>query len=81
MSFHFINVVTGCLESTYCPLVATGCLTLFYAEELGQIPGGFTSACVCGMMRVCERPNLSESKRGSLRTHVVLGQLRLPQSY
>lgn len=77
--------MTGCLESSYCPLVAARCLNGFFqTEELGQIPGGYTSACVCGMMRVCERPNLSESERGpvgSLRTHVVSGQLRLLQSY
>lgn len=82
------NVVTGCLESTDCPLVVTRRLTQFHTVELGQIPGGYTSACVCVWDDVCvcerERPNLSESERGpvgSLRTHVVLGQLHLLQSY
>lgn len=78
------NVVTaGFSESTCRPLVAKCGLTQFCQEELGQNPGGYTFACVCWMMCVCEkRPNLSGGgAQGSPRTHVVLGQLRLLQSY
>lgn len=54
------NVVTaGFSESTCRPLVVKCDWTQFCQEELGQNPGGYTSACVCWMMCVCEkRPNL-----------------------
>lgn len=52
-------VTTGFSESTCRPLVVKYGLTQFCQEEMGQNPGGYTSACVCWMMCVCEkRPNL-----------------------
>lgn len=74
------NVVTGCSESTCLHLVVT-CGNVDLSGRTGSKPWWLhTCARVC--VRVRESPNLRErGPLGSLRTHVVLGQLRLLQSY